>query len=78
MADISVLNNGPLRVKGEVALKDAEGNSYDLGGRDAISPDTESGCLLPTRWHGRQATGERPAETARRAPPRGHSGTPIK
>ncbi len=37
MADITVLNNGLLRVKGEVMLKDAEGNTYDLKGRDAIS-----------------------------------------
>ncbi len=37
MAEITVLNNGPLRVKGEVTLKDAEGNTYDLKGRDAIS-----------------------------------------
>ena len=37
MAEITVLNNGPLRVKGEVTLKDAEGNTYDLKGREAIS-----------------------------------------
>jgi len=37
MTEISVLNNGPLRVKGEVTLKDAEGNVYDLKGREAIS-----------------------------------------
>ena len=37
MAEITVLNNGPLRVKGDVTLKDAEGNVYGLGGRDAIS-----------------------------------------
>lgn len=37
MVEISVLKNGPLRVKGEVTLKDADGNAYDLKGRDAIS-----------------------------------------
>ncbi len=37
MAEITVLNNGPLRVKGDVTLKDANGESYDLKGRDAIS-----------------------------------------
>ena len=37
MAEITVLNNGPLRVKGELTLKDAAGNAYDLKGRDAIS-----------------------------------------
>ena len=37
MAEITVLNNGPLRVKGEVTLTDAEGNTYDLKGREAIS-----------------------------------------
>ena len=37
MVEITVLNNGPLRVKGDVAVKDAEGATYDLKGRDAIS-----------------------------------------
>lgn len=37
MAEITVLNNGPLRVKGDVTVKDAAGNTYDLKGRDAIS-----------------------------------------
>ena len=37
MVEITVLNNGPLRVKGDVTLKDANGESYDLKGRDAIS-----------------------------------------
>ncbi len=37
MAEITVLNNGPLRVKGGLTVKDAQGNNYDLKGRDAIS-----------------------------------------
>lgn len=37
MSEISVLNNGPLRVKGDITLKDANGEDYDLGGREAIS-----------------------------------------
>ena len=37
MAEITVLNNGPLRVKGDITLKDAGGRVYDLGGRDAVS-----------------------------------------
>ena len=37
MAEISVLNNGPLRVKGDVTVKDSQGDTYDLRGREAIS-----------------------------------------
>jgi CDGSH-type Zn-finger protein len=37
MAEITVLNNGPLRVKGDITLKDPNGEVYDLKGRDAIS-----------------------------------------
>ena len=37
MAEITVLNNGPLRIKGDLTVKDAQGNNYDLKGRDAIS-----------------------------------------
>lgn len=37
MVEIWVLKNGPLRVKGDVALKDAEGENYNLKGRDAVS-----------------------------------------
>lgn len=37
MAEITVLNNGPLRVKGDITVKDANGDEYDLGGREAIS-----------------------------------------
>jgi CDGSH-type Zn-finger protein len=34
---ITVRNDGPLRVEGEVELVDMEGNSYGLGGREAIA-----------------------------------------
>ena len=37
MTEITVLNNGPLRVKGDITIKDAAGNTYDLAGRDAVS-----------------------------------------
>ena len=39
MADteITVSNNGSLRIKGSFTIKDAEGNEYDLAGRDAVS-----------------------------------------
>lgn len=37
MAEITVSNNGPLRVKGDVTIKDSEGGVYDLKGRDAVS-----------------------------------------
>ena len=34
---ITVGNNGPLRISGEIELLDANGNSYGLGGREIIS-----------------------------------------
>ena len=39
MADteITVSNNGPLRLKGSFTIKDSEGNAYDLAGRDSLS-----------------------------------------
>jgi CDGSH-type Zn-finger protein len=39
MADneITVANNGPLRVKGNLTIRDMEGNAYDLAGREMIS-----------------------------------------
>lgn len=39
MADteITILNNGPLRVKGSFTIQDASGKTYDLAGRDALS-----------------------------------------
>ncbi len=35
--DIVAIDNGPLRVSGSFALKDAEGQVFDLTGRPAIS-----------------------------------------
>jgi len=39
MADveITVSNNGPLRLRGNMVVKDQEGGVYDLAGRDSIS-----------------------------------------
>lgn len=39
MADVkvSVRNNGPLRIEGEISLTDQEGRVFGLGGRSAIS-----------------------------------------
>lgn len=34
---ITVLNNGPLNVAGDIELLDANGKPYDLGGRTIIS-----------------------------------------
>lgn len=34
---ITVINNGPLRVEGEVTLCDVAGNAFGLGGRAVIS-----------------------------------------
>ncbi len=34
MSEIRIRNNGPLLVKSTVALKDAEGNEYNLEGKD--------------------------------------------
>ena len=35
--NIVVSNNGPLRVSGKFVIKDAQGNAFDLAGREAIS-----------------------------------------
>jgi len=37
MADVTVFNNGPLRIEGDIQIKDAGGNAYDLAGRDVVS-----------------------------------------
>ena len=39
MSDTTIMcmNNGPLRVSGTFVIKDAQGNDFDLSGRDAIS-----------------------------------------
>ncbi len=34
---LTVMNNGPIRVQGEIELLDANGKPYDLGGRTVIS-----------------------------------------
>jgi len=34
---VTILNNGPIRIEGEFAIHDAEGNCYGLAGRSAIS-----------------------------------------
>jgi CDGSH-type Zn-finger protein len=34
---ITVIDNGPLRVEGEVTLVDANGGTWELGGRSKIS-----------------------------------------
>ena len=35
--DITVRSNGPLRVSGNFAIRDADGQEFDLSGRTAIS-----------------------------------------
>ena len=35
--EINVFDNGPLLVKGQIKLVDAEGNAYDLEGKEAIA-----------------------------------------
>ncbi len=39
MGDTTILcnNNGPLRVSGAFVIKDAQGNDFDLSGREMIS-----------------------------------------
>ena len=37
MADVTVFNNGPLRLEGEIRIKDSAGKTYDLAGRDVVS-----------------------------------------
>lgn len=34
---ITVNNNGPLRVEGEIEIYDAQAGKYDLGGRTVVS-----------------------------------------
>jgi len=36
-AVVTCLNNGPLRISGKFVIKDAQGNAFDLSGREAIS-----------------------------------------
>ena len=37
MSEIQIMDNGPLLVKGDTALKDAAGNAYDLEGKETIA-----------------------------------------
>jgi CDGSH-type Zn-finger protein len=37
MVKITVVNNGPIRIEGEITLQDAEGKAFGLGGRSVIS-----------------------------------------
>ncbi len=38
MSEITVSDNGPLRVAGEnIVIKDSKGNAYDLSGRTMVS-----------------------------------------
>jgi CDGSH-type Zn-finger protein len=39
MSDCEILcnNNGPLRISGNFVIKDAQGNAFDLSGRQVIS-----------------------------------------
>lgn len=34
--DVKINNNGPIIISGDFELKDASGNSYDLGGRTQL------------------------------------------
>ncbi len=34
---ITVASNGPIRISGDIVLKDAEGNEFDLSGRETVS-----------------------------------------
>ena len=35
--DMTVFNDGPVKVEGDFVLTDADGNAFDLGGRTAIA-----------------------------------------
>jgi len=35
-AKVTVFNNGPLRIEGDITLVDAEGKEFGLGGRAAV------------------------------------------
>ncbi|MBL8151096.1 MAG: CDGSH iron-sulfur domain-containing protein [Blastocatellia bacterium] len=35
--EINCINNGPLRITGQMVIKDGAGNAYGLGGRSTIS-----------------------------------------
>jgi CDGSH-type Zn-finger protein len=33
---VTVFNNGPLRIEGDMTVVDADGNAFGLGGREAV------------------------------------------
>jgi CDGSH-type Zn-finger protein len=35
--EIQVFDNGPLKVRGDLVLKDAKGGQFDLTGRDSVA-----------------------------------------
>ncbi len=35
--DITILKNGPVRIQGDIVVKDADGGEFDLAGRAAVS-----------------------------------------
>ena len=37
MSNITIANNGPIRIEGDIKLVDATGAAWDLGGRTKIS-----------------------------------------
>jgi CDGSH-type Zn-finger protein len=37
MTKITLINNGPIRIEGEFAIQDLQGNEYGLAGRTVIS-----------------------------------------
>ncbi len=37
MAKVTVTNNGPLRIEGDFAICDLEGNAFDVSGRAVVS-----------------------------------------
>ena len=37
MTEITVFDDGPFLVKGEITLKDAQGNTYNLEGKDTVA-----------------------------------------
>jgi CDGSH-type Zn-finger protein len=34
---ITINNNGPIRIEGDIEIVDSNGNNYDLGGREIVS-----------------------------------------
>ena len=36
-ANVTIVNNGPIRIEGDFVIRDSEGNTYGLAGRTVIS-----------------------------------------